>query len=104
MSDYSDRKIEHVAVRALERVKWAPDTFAVLGIVRVEISSVSPNTVGPHAIIELSAPCDSNPTIEDAERALLTRAHAFLERLASTSAEELHSVLQASREPEAEEE
>ena len=95
--DYTDRKLSHVGVWALEGAHTSETEFAISGSVRLQITNFEGASHGPSVTVELGAPTDPNVTIQDAERVLLAAALSLLARLSKETPEAVEAMLRRSR-------
>ena len=80
--DYSDRRLTGVSVYGLQAVSFSENEHGVQGSLGFTISNKDGKAEGPGANLTLAvATAEKNPRIEEAERALLDGALAFLRRL-----------------------
>ncbi|RYH20236.1 MAG: hypothetical protein EON54_26555, partial [Alcaligenaceae bacterium] len=68
--DYSDRKLTHVGVWALEGAYASATEYGVNGSVRLQMTNFEGTSNGPSVTVELATMADPNVTLQDAERAL----------------------------------
>lgn len=94
---YDERTLSDVAVWGFG-VGVHPDTTAVTGTVRLQVTNQDGGDNGPDATIQIAtAVGEPNPTLRDAERALLMSAYELIQRLAKETPEALAEKLESLR-------
>jgi hypothetical protein len=84
-----DRKLTNVTVENVD-FDWFPDgEHTAGGMCHITLSNQDGGIDGPGANIFFSVPVDPNMPLRDVSRAMLTRAHEILQRMASFSLNEL---------------
>ncbi len=97
--DYADRKLTNVSVWSIERVEYK-DSVGVAGVVRFDISNSEGEDEGPNISVTIATPVDKEPTIKEAEDALISAALNAVNRFAQETLETAKLVL-ASKQPSA---
>ncbi|MDX0226764.1 hypothetical protein RWA06_01955 [Sinorhizobium meliloti] len=94
---YAERTLSDVAVWGFA-VGFHADTTAVTGSVRLQVTNQDGGDHGPDVTIQISTAVDErNPTIRDAEHALLMSAYELIKRLATETPETLIEKLESLR-------
>lgn len=97
--DFLDRKLTDVSVFNLERVNYA-DGVGVSGNVRLSVSNYTGEDQGPHISVEVGKVIGHEPTLQEAEDALISAAINLIKRFAQETPENVKAVL-ASKQPSA---
>lgn len=87
-----DRKLSSVSVTSIE-LDWLPEggKQRIGGMCHIALTNQDGGDNGPAANVFFGVDVDPSMPLQDAGRAVLTRAHAILQRLASFSADELNA-------------
>jgi hypothetical protein len=95
--DYKDRKLNSVGISGLELINFSSGKTRVGGYVQLGISGVDDGSNGPVISLEFAAPCGDDPTIQDAEDALLVAAIALISRFGEFDLDDLRRQLKEGR-------
>jgi hypothetical protein len=97
---YADRSLSDVSIYGFN-VDHFPDTIAVSSMVNFQITNHLGEEQGPEARITIATAVENgNPTIQDAERALVESALELIKRLAQETPETLFAKMESLRSKE----
>lgn len=98
--DYSNRQLSTVTVSDITRLIYSDQTTGMTGHVEVRLTSMDGGRYGPAMQFTVNIATAENPSLHDAERALLRAAMSFMQRCSKETVETLErSMLDYRAEP-----
>lgn len=90
--DYSDRKLTKVDVWSIERTKYLEGT-GVSGQLRLAVTNIDGDDEGPNVQLEIGTILEGEPTLKEAEIALISAGLKLIQRLALETPENIVKIL-----------